>query len=228
MLPAELSENLFDVVIAGAGPIGMTLASLLARLNFRVLILEKRTHRSKMSRAIGITPPSLRILSKLDLDQDCIAAGLKIQDATVHGHSSPTGDLDFHDLPGDYPFILSLPQSAFEDILEERITETSGIELRKEVEVTGFKETGESIRVFHSDPDNQPITARWLIACDGAGSRLRELAGVTWQGRPYPCRFSMADFVDRSRLGSVAHLYFSRHGTIESFPLPGGQRRWIA
>jgi 2-polyprenyl-6-methoxyphenol hydroxylase-like FAD-dependent oxidoreductase len=228
-MTSENAEEVdWDVVIAGAGPVGMALAALLALSRFRVLILEKRPLRAAMSRAIGITPPSLNLLADLGLDRACVAAGQPIQFAMVHGGSRPLCDLQFHDLPGAHPYILSLPQSDFEAILETHLGTLDGVTLRREVEVTGFDDLGDRIRIHHSIPGRALLTARWLAVCDGAGSAIRDATGLRVSRRQYPCRFAMADFVDRSEFKDQAHLFFTREGTIESFPLPGGQRRWIA
>lgn len=218
----------YDVVIAGAGPVGLTLAALLERQAFRVLILEKRPERGSRSRAIGVTPPSLEILARIGLDQPSVERGLPIRFATVHGHSEPIGDLEFDHLPGRFPFILSLPQATLEGLLEEHLTSRTTVDLHRGTTVTGFEETAGGVRIHcHGESGVPAVEARWLVACDGAGSSLREFAGISWRGHDYECRFAMADFTDLSDLGEVAHLYFSRHGTVESFPLPDGQRRWI-
>ena len=57
-----------DLIIIGAGPVGLLLASLLGKRGRHVIIAERRTQPAEGSMAIGITPPSLRILKKLDLD----------------------------------------------------------------------------------------------------------------------------------------------------------------
>jgi 2-polyprenyl-6-methoxyphenol hydroxylase-like FAD-dependent oxidoreductase len=77
--------------------------------------------------------------------------------------------------------------------------------------------TGESERV-HSD---------FLAGCDGGDSRARTLAEIVTTGDSYPQTFVMADFADASGFGREAHLFFTRHGSVESFPLPGDRRRWI-
>lgn len=218
----------YDVIVVGAGPVGLTLAALLDREGFRVLVLEKRTARSALSRAIGITPPSLRILATLGLDRPCIEAGLRIQDAIVHGNDRVIGDLQFHGIPGDYPFILSLPQSDFEAILEDHVTRHTRVTLRRGHAATAVETEKGTALVRCADPACPAARAPWVVACDGAASDMRGMAGIGCEIHPYPCRFAMTDFVDRSPHGAVAQLYFSRRGTVESFPLPGGKRRWIA
>ncbi len=72
------------------------------------------------------------------------------------------------------------------------------------------------------------ITASFLVGCDGHRSIVRNLSGIKLtEEKEYPACFLMADFADNSGLGREAHLFFSCHGSVESFPLPKGQRRWI-
>jgi 2-polyprenyl-6-methoxyphenol hydroxylase-like FAD-dependent oxidoreductase len=73
------------------------------------------------------------------------------------------------------------------------------------------------------------ITARagYLCGCDGKHSSVRPYVSDTWGGRHLRESFAMADITDDTDLGDQAHLYFTREGSVESFPLPGGVRRWI-
>jgi 2-polyprenyl-6-methoxyphenol hydroxylase-like FAD-dependent oxidoreductase len=69
--------------------------------------------------------------------------------------------------------------------------------------------------------------SRFVVAADGHRSAVRAVVGVQVREKTYPQRFIMADFLDRSGLGSEARLFFSPEASVESFPLPGGWRRWI-
>ena len=71
------------------------------------------------------------------------------------------------------------------------------------------------------------LRAPLLAACDGAGSPLAGFLGLRRRVRRFPVAFRMGDYRDESGLGPVAHLYFTRLGSVESFPMPGGLRRWI-
>ena len=74
-----------DVLIVGAGPVGLLLAALLGRRGRTVLVLDKKTKKTYGSNAIGITPPSLELLAKLGLDQTLTLWGAPIRHVTVHG-----------------------------------------------------------------------------------------------------------------------------------------------
>ena len=165
----------YDVIVVGAGPVGLTLAALLDREGFRVLVLEKRTARSALSRAIGITPPSLRILATLGLDRPCIEAGLRIQDAIVHGNDRVIGDLQFHGIPGDYPFILSLPQSDFEAILEDHVTRHTRVTLLRGHAATAVELSSDDMKRLDEVSKLKPEYPGWMLERQG-GERLANLS----------------------------------------------------
>jgi 2-polyprenyl-6-methoxyphenol hydroxylase-like FAD-dependent oxidoreductase len=71
------------------------------------------------------------------------------------------------------------------------------------------------------------LCARILAGCDGHRSAVRTAAGLRSREKTYPQQFVMADFTDRSGLGTEARLFFAPEASVESFPLPGGWRRWI-
>ena len=196
--------------IVGAGPVGSMLACLLEKSGREVHIWEKRTSFPDCSMAIGITPPSLALLDHLNLGDAFRQEGILIQQAQVYEQGVQQGVLDFG---SPERAILSLPQQRTVEHLR---------------------------RKFRSFPDHQFHLGEafpgldsleksdWVIACDGARSPLREELGIPFPHRPYRVQFVMADFPDLEHWGAPARLFFSATGAVESFPLPGGLRRWIA
>src|SRR5215207_3801969 len=110
----------YDVIIVGAGPVGLLLANLLGQRGLRIAILEKRTEPIAHSAAIGITPPSLHILSKLRLEHDFQQQGVKVRDCILHGESGELGCVSFRDIPDKFSWILSLPQSCTIALLQQK------------------------------------------------------------------------------------------------------------
>src|SRR6187549_2292977 len=105
----ESAPGAYDVLIVGAGPVGLLLANLLGQQGVRVGILEKRSEPIAHSAAIGITPPSLHILSKLGLEHAFLQQGVKVRDCILHGESGRLGCVSFRDIPDKFAWILSLP-----------------------------------------------------------------------------------------------------------------------
>jgi 2-polyprenyl-6-methoxyphenol hydroxylase-like FAD-dependent oxidoreductase len=220
----------FDAAIVGAGPVGLLLGCLLGASGLRVLILERRTRVPALSMAIGITPPSLRLLGKLGLDAEFTARGVSIRDCFIHGDSGHLGRVTFRDLPGEYRFILSLPQADTITLLQEKLAEYPSVTLCTGAEVVDVAQDDAGCRIAYTLGDGGSIetaAARFVAACDGGRSPVREMIGVRAVGSDYRRHFVMGDFLEDSGLKDEAHLFFTATGSVESFPLPGGRRRWI-
>ena len=211
----------FDAIIVGGGPVGLLLACLLKQQGKRIRVLEKRTQPIAHSAAIGITPPSLHILAKLGLADEFIAAGTKVRDCFVHGQSTLLGCVTFRDIPDEHRFILALPQVTTIAILQRHLGDEF---IATGCEVSGVEQFDDHCLVCASAGE---LTAAHVIGCDGWRSRVREWAGLDAPVHTYDLHFLMGDFIDRTGFGSEAHVFFTETGPVESFPLPGGRRRWI-
>jgi 2-polyprenyl-6-methoxyphenol hydroxylase-like FAD-dependent oxidoreductase len=219
-----------EVFIAGAGPVGLLLANLLGARGRRVLVVDKRPGPPAHSMAIGITPPSLHILARLGLDEEMIGRGVRIEKAHVHGERGYLDCVSFGALADRYPFILSLPQSVTMEVLEAGLRRYPTVTLRRGVEVTAVRQTDDLGYVELTGANRtqtEAVSAPWIAACDGGRSRLRELLHIRHTTTAYPAHFVMGDFADRTGWAGEAHLFFRADGAVESFPLPGGLRRWI-
>ncbi|WP_211325701.1 FAD-dependent monooxygenase [Roseimicrobium gellanilyticum] len=220
----------YDVVIIGAGPVGLLLANLLADRGLRVHAIEQSEESSMPSQAIGITPPSLEILSRLGLAASVIEYGLPIRKVMVHGELGPAGICDLSNLPGDHRFVLSAPQYAVMELLRRNLKHYPNASLQKGTHAKILLQDGGGVEVdiAHAGMIHpQTVRALHVVACDGSHGKTRDHLRIRSHGGMYGCHFAMADFLDRSRLGTEAHLFFTAEGAVESFPLPGGHRRWV-
>jgi 2-polyprenyl-6-methoxyphenol hydroxylase-like FAD-dependent oxidoreductase len=214
-----------EVAIAGAGPVGLLLANLLGEGGIRTIVLEQRTGLPATSQAIGITPPSLAILSRLELAEKFVARGIPIRDVFVHGDDGLVGCCSFRRIAGAHPFVLSLPQRLSMMLLEEKLSGYDCVSLVRNATVTGLAHHDEHV-MLQTD-DGRFITAAFVVGCDGHRSMVREMMKVRSTSREYACHFVMGDFTGHSGMGDDGHVFFTAEGAVESFPLPEGLRRWI-
>ncbi len=228
-----------DVLIVGAGPVGLLLANLLGSRGVSTRIIDRRTEPLSSSMAIGITPPSLDILSLLDLDGVFRDAGVRVRHAEVYELGTRVGRIDFAGIPSNYPYFLSIPQARTVRILRDNLAKFPCVRVQDGEEFAGLQQDGVSagetadssgVTVRFRNVVSGKLTGvrtRFLVGADGHRSAVRTAAGLRVAEHVYPQRFIMADFQDDSGLGDEARLFFTPEASVESFPLPGGFRRWI-
>ncbi len=218
-----------DVCIAGAGPVGSFLACLLGAAGVRTRVAERRTAPPARSMAIGIMPPTLRRFAALGLASPLVAAGCGVERAVVHDGRRALGDLGFASLPPPYPFVLALPQGELVRTLWARMDAVATFAPGTAVEGFAADADGVEVRLRSArEPAGRALRCRFLVLCDGVHGRLSAELGLDTPPRPYRPTFVMGDAKDGTGWGAEAHLFFTPEGSIESFPLPDGLRRWVA
>ncbi|MHC6593724.1 FAD-dependent oxidoreductase [Arthrobacter sp. C152] len=221
-----------EVLIAGAGPVGLYLAAALLQDGVSVRVLEQRDTRNPHTRAIGIHPPALEALHTVQVASAMVREGVHIRTGRAVSGGKPVGSMDFGAVSGRYPFVLALPQSRTEQLLEERVRALDPEALVAGARVTGVKDDGGRVTLTFQAAGSAArgsgsATAAFLVAADGARSRLRDALSVATTRRTYPDHYLMGDFADDSGCGDDAVLFLEPSGIVESFPLPGGVRRWV-
>ena len=220
---------MLDVLIVGGGPVGLFLACLLARRGLSVRVLEGRAKRTGHSRAIGIHPPALEAFERIGLTEKLLACGVRIPGGLLRGEREVLGELSFASVSRRHPFILSLPQHDTEALLEGRLRELAPDALWRPARAVHLEDCGPHVRVTCQTPAGpQRLDARFAVGADGARSLVRSAAGIPARGRTYPDTYLMGDFLDTTVYGAAAVISLPPGGVVESFPLPGGRRRWVA
>ncbi|MDQ0733626.1 FAD-dependent oxidoreductase [Arthrobacter agilis] len=217
-----------DVIVVGGGPVGLYTALLLRQAGLDAVVLERRTERSNHSRAIGIHPPALRALAAGGIADELRARGVPIRDGVARSAGRHVGTVSFSTLPGSDQYVLAVPQAVTEEILERRLQEQFPGTLRRGVAVLTTRDDGDRVLAVTRGPGGDAtLEARLLVAADGARSSVRDDAGIRAPRRSYPDCYVMGDFQDSTQDGDDAVLYLETGGIVESFPLPGGVRRWV-
>jgi 2-polyprenyl-6-methoxyphenol hydroxylase-like FAD-dependent oxidoreductase len=133
--------------------------------------------------------------------------------------------VDFSVLDTQFPFVLAYPQPLLEDLLERRATELGAAVLRGHT-VTGLSQAESSVRIEAAGPSGSRVfTAGFAVGCDGAGSAVRQAAGIGFPGTDSTLFGYLGDVTldDPPELGTVAIA--GRGGALIIAPLPGGRFR---
>ncbi|GGU55605.1 FAD-dependent monooxygenase [Lentzea flava] len=173
-----------DVIIAGAGPAGLMLAAELRLAGVRPLVLERQPRRRDTPKAGGLGGQVLELLRYRGLLDRFEAACTEPRPAPRF----PFGGvhLDFTQLADPPMHALPLPQQLLEKLLDERADEL-GVDIHRGHEVVGVSQDADAVTADVQGPDGPyQVTARYLVGCDGARSRVRGWAGIGFPGTTYP------------------------------------------
>src|ERR1700741_2121146 len=141
-----------DVLIAGAGPVGLTMASELARYGVSVRIVDKNAERTDKSKTLVRWPRTLELIDRMGCTDRFIQAGLKAESVNLLSGHQEIAHVEMTHVESPYNFALMIPQSDTERLLEEHLA-TFGIKAERLVELKQFQSTagGVSCTLLHSD-----------------------------------------------------------------------------
>jgi 2-polyprenyl-6-methoxyphenol hydroxylase-like FAD-dependent oxidoreductase len=220
-----------QVLIVGAGPVGMTAAAELARYGVSVRIIDKAAQRTDKSKALVIWSRTLELLNRAACADSFIAAGHKVHGATIIAGNKRIGHIGFEGVKSPYPYALMLPQSETERLLDAHLN-TLGVTVEREVELTGFTDTGAGVSATLQHPAGhmETLQTAWLIGCDGAHSIVRHILGLQFEGDTLQSDWILADvhIAGMQMPDTELGLYWQQDGALVTFPISPGRYRVIA
>src|SRR5262245_9469044 len=198
--PPELgstSPTHYPVIIAGAGPVGLSAALDLASRGVRSVVLEKRNTLSDGSRAICWAKRTLEILDRLGTAERMLAKGVTWNVGHVHvgAASEPIYSFDLlDDKAQQFPAFINLQQYYTEEFLVDAIAGRGEGDLRWQNEVVGVRDDGDRVLVSVQTPEGSyALSCDYLIAADGHRSPIRQMLGLAFEGRVFEDHFLIAD-----------------------------------
>lgn len=218
-----------DLLIVGAGPVGLALGIEARRHGLSCRVVEKLTERSPYSRAFVIWPATQEAFDAMGVADAIEAQAHRVTHAKLHLGGKPTGQVDFLEdlkIETGQPCPLMLPQSETERILEERLRGLGG-EVERGAELTGFTQNLEGVKaeVRQSDGTTARISARWLAGCDGAHSVVRHTLGIGFEGEALSTTFLLADVALEGPLDRDSVHFFTQGSDVGGF-IPFGEATW--
>lgn len=199
-----------EVLIAGAGPVGLATALGLARRGVAVTVCEDDDSVCEGSRAICLSRHSLEVLDRLGVGETVARQSLPWttgrsyhRDTEVLTFEMPHGDRDPH------PPMVNISQSALEQILVDALDDVPGAEIGWRHHVSFAADDGDHATLEVSTPaGRREVTAGWLVACDGARSITRQCLGLALHGTSYAGHYVIADIHWPSSLPAGRRLWF--------------------
>ena len=219
-----------DVLIAGAGPVGLTLANELTRYGISVRIVDKAAERTDKSKALVLWSRTLELFDQAGYVDEFLPAGVPAHGAQISNGKDIIARIRLDDIDSIYPYALMIPQSETERVLEERL-EKQGITVERNVALDSFVDQGTQVQpvLRKTSGETETLTADWLVGCDGAHSAVRHGLGFTFDGTTQPSDWYLADghitgLDGQDRL----HIFWHKDGILAFFPITQGRWRVVA
>ncbi len=172
-----------DVLVVGAGPVGLTMAAELARYGVDVRIIDKAAQRTDKSKALVLWSRSLELIERMGCAPSFVAAGKQVRSASITGGGRQIAHISFDGLQTPYPYALMLPQSETERLMEQHLN-GCGVQVERQVELIRFDSGPDGLRASLAPCGRREemIDAGWMIGCDGAHSLVRHGLGMQFEG----------------------------------------------
>ena len=218
------------VLVAGAGPVGLTMAMALKRLGVDVRIVDPAPERTDKSKALVIWPRTLELLDVQGCVARFLAAGLEGRGTRIVANGRELVHVTFETVRSAYKFPLMIPQSETERVLEAEL-EGLGLTVERRVSLKSFVDAGDHVGADLAHPDGRVETARfaYLAGCDGAHSVVRHGLGSDFEGSTEPSSWVLADLrIDGELAPDEIQICWEPGGILALFPIVNGRFRVIA
>lgn len=184
------------VLVVGAGPTGLVMALSLARRGVPVRIIDKRDGPTTESRAMGLHARTLEFYRQLGFGDEVVERGVIADTIHFRAGNRDVSSLSLADMGAGispYPFMLAFPQDEHEPFLVDRLREC-GVEVQWGATLMNLTDHGDSVEAVVSDAAaTEGATFAYVVGCDGAHSRVREILGIGFGGGSSEGLFYVAD-----------------------------------
>ena len=218
-----------DILIVGAGPVGLFLANECARRGLRYRIVEARGAQSEHSKALAIFPRTLEIFDMAGVVAPFLEAANRVTSVAVTTHGRALARVPFAPEESPYPFIAMVPQDVTERLLVEQLRRRGG-EVEYETSfVSATQHDGHVGVTLERKGRRAELNAAFVVGCDGAHSAVRHLLNLPFEGAQYDSLFMLADMETGGALpADELQLCLSEFGPAAIFPMSATRRRLVA
>jgi 2-polyprenyl-6-methoxyphenol hydroxylase-like FAD-dependent oxidoreductase len=220
-----------NVLVVGAGPVGLTMAAELARYGVPVRVIDKAGARTDKSKALVLWSRTLELIDRMGCSASFVEAGMKATASNIIAGGRQIAHIRLDPVETPHPYALMLPQSETERLMEQHLN-ALGAQVEREVELTRFAAENDRVVAVLRHPygHEETVEPAWLIGCDGAHSAVRHGLGMQFEGETLPSNWVLADV----HLAGVRtppdemDMYWHSDGVLALFPITRDRYRIIA
>lgn len=217
-----------EILVVGAGPVGLTVACQLARLGSRIRVVETLEAPTTESRACTVQARSLEMLASLGVLERLEARGRRMHALEmIDGRTgTPRARMAFDAIPSRHPYMLDVPQPDTEAVLAERAAEL-GVVVERGVSLVALSQDDAGVDVtVRSASGERTARVGWVVGADGGHSIVRTLVGTKLEGGFVGQHFAMADVdVDSPFPPDSVRMFVHPDGPGMLFPMAASRAR---
>ncbi|MDV9191269.1 FAD-dependent monooxygenase [Streptomyces sp. SR27] len=194
--PVAHTGTTTDVLIVGAGPVGLSAAGELRRHGVHCRIVDLSPARPPYAKAVGIQPRTLELWDRMGLVRAVLEAAVPLRGQLTYVDGRETSRLEL-ELPPEVPYgFAALPQYETERLLEEYLAGL-GTVVERGTGLVSFTQDrdGVTARLRAASGAAEEVRVRYLVGCDGAHSLVRKTLGLSYEGGAFPESYMLGDVV---------------------------------
>jgi 2-polyprenyl-6-methoxyphenol hydroxylase-like FAD-dependent oxidoreductase len=204
-----------SVLVVGAGPTGLLLASELHRRGVACRLIEALPSPLPWDRATIVHPRSLEVFESLGIVEPLLAAGVKQRVARLHSAGGVLGEIDLALCGSRYGFNIGVSEEVTESILTDYLHRQGGQVIRSS-RLIGMEEHDDGlVATIQGDDATEQVSARWVVGCDGVHSLTRKLAGIELLGHDIAEPWAVFD----ATLPGWSDSYEVTYGYLDEIPV---------
>jgi 2-polyprenyl-6-methoxyphenol hydroxylase-like FAD-dependent oxidoreductase len=198
-----------DVIVVGAGAVGLTLAGRLAQHGAAVEVFETEHERQRIgSKAICMQRESLEIWARLGVGEQVAERGIQWRVGRTYYRGRQLFDVQLPDTDEHFPPFVNISQSQVEALLEERLR-TLDVPIHRDHRFTGLQQHSDGVTAaFETGDGAVEHRSGYLVGADGAHSTVRHAIGMGFPGYTFEDRFLIADVRADLPMTNERHFHF--------------------
>ena len=211
----------FEVLIIGAGPVGLVTAVELSRYGISVRIVDKRSQPVEHSHASIVHARTLEVLEAMGIVEGWIKQGYPFRKTTFYAFGKKLGQLQIEGVDSPYSAPRDIGQNITERLLIEHLASV-GVQVERPVEAIAFSQTGDlaTVTLRHPDGQEEIVQAGWVVSAEGSNSLVRKTLEIPFEGDRYTGQeFVQTDAQIRwSYPVGEGYMFINKHRFLGLFP----------